>query len=53
MKKPIQNQPLNPKSFWATQMGNKAHQIKGEGLSQGPAGHHEPKEEEWSDGNGY
>jgi len=50
------NQPVSPTSFWATQMGNKpqAHQIKGEGLSQGPAFSSDPDpEQEWSDGNGY
>lgn len=54
MKKKIENQSINPTSFWASQMGNKpqAHQIKGEGPSQGPAFHSDP-EEEWRDGNGY
>ena len=52
MKKKIENQSINPTSFWASQMGNKPHQIKGEGPSQGPAFHSDP-EEEWSDGNGY
>jgi hypothetical protein len=30
-----------------------AHQIKGEGIPQGPAFRHPLQEEEWSDGNGY
>ena len=51
MNKQIQN-PIQPQDFWASQMGNKPHQMKGEGLSQGPAFHHDP-EEEWRDGNGY
>ena len=52
MKKQDQSQPISPQDFWASQMGNKPHQMKGEGLSQGPAFHKDP-EEEWSDGNGY
>jgi hypothetical protein len=30
-----------------------AHQIKGEGIAQGPAGRHPLEDQEWSDGNGY
>jgi len=30
-----------------------AHQIKGEGIAQGPAFPHPIQEEEWGDGNGY
>lgn len=29
------------------------NQIKGEGIKQGPAGHHPLQEQEWEDGNGY
>jgi hypothetical protein len=50
MKKQIE-QPINPQDFWASQMGNKPHQMKGEGPSQGPA--FSDPEEEWRDGNGY
>jgi hypothetical protein len=50
--------PVNPKSFWATQMGNKpqpaiAHQVSGNGFPQGPAFRNPDPEQEWSDGNGY
>ena len=50
--------PVNPQSFWASQMGNKpqpaiAHQVSGNGFPQGPAFHHSDPEQEWSDGNGY
>ena len=38
MKKQIQNQPLNPQSFWASHMGHKDPSIQ---------------DQEWSDGNGY
>lgn len=41
MKKQDQSQPVI------------AHQIKGEGIPQGPAFHHSDPEQEWSDGNGY
>jgi hypothetical protein len=50
MSKQIQN-PIPPQDFWASQMGNKPHQVKGECLSQGPA--FSDPGEEWSDGNGY
>ena len=50
--------PVNPKSFWASQMGNKpqpaiAHQVSGNGFPQGPAFRNSDPEQEWSDGNGY
>jgi hypothetical protein len=53
-----QDSPVNPQSFWASQMGNKpqpavANQASGNGFPQGPAFHHPLQDEEWEDGNGY
>ena len=57
MKNQNQN-PVNPNSFWANQMGRSPqpaapHQVSGNGFPQGPAFHHPGNEDDWRDGNGY